>query len=90
MRAVNTNHPEGLPWHVRVHDHVFIWAGGDFVRRMHFTFYVLLVHGQPVQSDLLTADDWVDREAFEQACEDYEKKQVAQLYLPPMRTLIKP
>lgn len=75
--------PDDLPWHVRVHEHVYIWAGGDFVRRMHHSFYVLLVHGMPVSSELLAAEKWVDRESFEQACEDHEKSQLRKLIFPP-------
>lgn len=82
---------DDLPWHVRVHDHVYIWAGGDFVRRMHFTFYVLLVHGQPVSSDLLAAQDWVDRESFEKSCEEHEDQEIrkATLYLPHRQLILR-
>lgn len=78
-----------LPWHVQARDHVWIYAGGDKVRRMHVSFYVLLVHGQPVESQWLTADSWPDIESFEAACVEYERREESKLILPPLRGFLR-
>lgn len=83
-------HPENLPWHVRVHDHVYIWAGGEFVRRMHWEKFQQLSQGLPVTSETLQAYGWKYREAFEDACIQHEKSQASPLALPPVSRLILP
>jgi hypothetical protein len=75
--------PDGLPWHVRVYDHVYIWAGGDYVRRLHFIQFQQLSQGLPVSGQLLQAGYWKYREAFEDACVQHEKGQTQRLILPP-------
>lgn len=79
-----------LPWHVRAGQHVYVYAGGETVRRMHHSFYVLLVHGMPVESETLVAQRWADIDAFEVACVEHEKSQASKLIFPPTPKLITP
>lgn len=79
---------EDLPWHVRAGQHVYVYAGGDTVRRMHHSFYVLMVHGMPVEAETLTADPWRNIGAFEAACAEHERRQAPKLILPPKPLLI--
>lgn len=78
------NRLEGLPWHVRVEDHVYIWAGGELVRRMHHSLYAALVHGLPVSAEILAAEEWTDRESFEKACAEHEREHRPPMLLPPL------
>lgn len=73
--AVTQFVPKSLPWHVRVSEHVYIWAGGESVRRMPFWHYQALTSGTPVESEYLVAEDWKSFEEFADACVDHEDQQ---------------
>lgn len=79
-----------LPWHVRAGQHVYVYAGGQTVRRMHHSFYVLLVHGMPVEAETLTADHWPTIEAYTAACVEYERARTPKLVTLPKPSLIIP
>ena len=64
-----------LPWHVRVHEHVYIWAGGELVRRMPFWDYEALNAGIPVESEYLEAEDWRTFDEFADSCLKHEEEQ---------------
>lgn len=55
--------------------HVYIWAGGERVRRMHLANYKELMRGRPaVTSEELTAEHWRTIDAFERSCVEHEDK----------------
>lgn len=64
-----------LPWHIQAGMHVYVWAGGERVRRMHLANYKELMRGHPaVATEELTAEHWTTVDDFEKACIEYEEE----------------
>ncbi|KAA5836171.1 hypothetical protein F1721_07525 [Saccharopolyspora hirsuta] len=73
--AVTFFPPKNLPWHVRAGDHVYIYAGGELVRRMHLTAYQAMAAGVFVHAEHLAAEHWATIEEFTESCAEHEEQQ---------------
>lgn len=65
-----------LPWHYASGGHIYVWAGGQLMRRMTPLEYRSLIRGRPTESEWLDLNGSTNLtfDEFSDMCDDYERR----------------